>query len=101
MSHIKDPKHDPDTIMKTFPSATLTRSPREVTLAAERAPVAITQHRKPRYVLMTVDHYEMLAARGRDPRRVYRAGEVPEELAQEVIAALDDQILADDRDDGT
>jgi PHD/YefM family antitoxin component YafN of YafNO toxin-antitoxin module len=86
--------------MKTFTSATLTRSPREVTLAAEREPVTITQHRKARYVLMTVDHYQELANRAHDPRQVYRTAELPEDLRENLIAALDNQILDEDRTDG-
>lgn len=86
--------------MKSFASKELTRSPREVTLAAEHGPVAITQHRKARYVLMTVAHYQQLSARAEDPRRVYRTTEVPNDLRQELIAALDSQILEEDRPDG-
>ena len=86
--------------MKTFTSATLTRSPREVTLAAEREPVTITQHSKARYVLMTVDYYQELAERARDPRQVYRTAEFPEDLRENLTAALDDQLLDEDRTDG-
>ena len=86
--------------MKTFASAELTRSPREVTLAAEHGPVTITQHRKPRYVLMTVAHYEQLSARAEDPRRVYRTSDIPEDIRQELIDALEGQILEEDRPDG-
>lgn len=89
-----------EAMMKTFTSATLTRSPREVTLAAERAPVTITQHRKARYVLMTVDYYHELTERAHDPRQVYRTAELPADLRESLIAALDDQILAEDRTDG-
>ena len=86
--------------MKTFASAELTRSPRDVTLAAEHGPVTITQHRKPRYVLMTVAHYEQLSARAEDPRKVYRTSDIPADIRQELIDALDGQIIDEDRPDG-
>ena len=86
--------------MESFASAELTRSPREVTLAAERGPVTITQHRKPRYVLMTVAHYEQLCTRAEDPRRVYRTSDIPENIRQELIDALEGQIIEEDRPDG-
>ena len=86
--------------MQSFASKDLTRSPQDVTLAAERGPVAITKHRKARYVLMTMAHYQQLSARAEDPRRVYRTSEIPEDLRQDLITALDEQILDEDRPDG-
>ena len=44
------------------------------------APIVITRHRKPRYVMMSFDHYQRIKA-ATDPRRVYGAGETPEGLS--------------------
>ena len=86
--------------MESFAAKDLTRAPQDVTLAAERGPVTITKHRKARYVLMTVAHYQQLSARAEDPRRVYRTSGIPENLRHDLISALDEQILDEDRPDG-
>jgi prevent-host-death family protein len=46
--------------------------------AAAREPVALTKHRKPRFVLMSYEHYERMRAGG-DLRRTHRASPMPEE----------------------
>lgn len=48
--------------LKTFAAADLTRHTGDLFEAATRAPVAITRHRKPRFVVMSVDHYEALVS---------------------------------------
>lgn len=63
------------------------RDLKTVTMAADRQPVAITQHRKPRYVLMTYDDFQ--SVRKADPRRVYGPGETPPELADIILPELD------------
>jgi prevent-host-death family protein len=65
-----------------------------VTDAATRAPVAITQHCKPRYVLMSAEDFEKLAVRARDPRRVFGPGETPDDVASMFLPALD-QLIED------
>ncbi|CDM62724.1 MULTISPECIES: type II toxin-antitoxin system Phd/YefM family antitoxin [Rhizobium] len=45
-------------------------------MAADRQPVAITQHRRARYVLMTYDDFEAMKQKG-DQRRAYGPKEVP------------------------
>jgi len=47
--------------MKTFPAADLTRHTGDLFTAATLAPVAITKHRKPRFVIMSVERYEQLS----------------------------------------
>lgn len=83
--------------MKQFSTVDLVRDIKEVTHAATRAPVVITHHRKPRYVLMAVEDYEKLR-KNADPRRAYRSGEAPSELADILLENLDRQIseLPDD-----
>jgi len=48
---------------------------------------------------MTVAHYEQLCTRAEDPRRVYRTTDIPEDIRQELIDALEGQILEKDRPD--
>lgn len=79
--------------MKNFSTVDLLRDFKTVTMAADREPVAITQHRKPRYVLMTYDDFAAMKQDG-DPRRVYGAGETPPDLAAQIDIALD-KIIAE------
>jgi len=62
--------------------------PGPVDLLRDLKTVTITQHRRPRYVLMTVEDFERLGQRA-DPRRVYGAGEAPAELAEMILEAID------------
>lgn len=74
--------------MQKFSTVELLRDIKTVTMAADRQPVAITQHRRARYVLMTYDEFEALKSRG-DPRRVYGANEAPQELVDLIMPELD------------
>jgi len=60
--------------MEKFSTEELLRDFKTVTMAADRQPVAITQHRKARYVLMTYD--DSMKQKG-GPRRVYGPHEAP------------------------
>jgi len=75
--------------MREFSTVELLRDLKTVTHAAARAPVAITQHRKARFVLMAVEDYERLKADSADPRRAYRTDETPADLAALLVAGLD------------
>jgi prevent-host-death family protein len=87
--------------MRAFSTVELLRDLKTVTHAAAREPVAITQHRKPRFVLMAIEDFERLRAAHLDPRRAYRVEETPRELADHLVAGLDrivtDKSEADDR----
>lgn len=74
--------------MRQFSTVELTQQISMVTHAAIKAPVAITQHRKQKFVLMAMEDYERLRAAA-DPRRVYRAGETPPDLAALVLEHID------------
>lgn len=80
--------------MRQFSTVDLVRRLADVTRAAIRSPVTITQHRKPRYVIMSIEDYERIAARTQDPRRAYSVDDMPPELRAELIAELD-KALAD------
>jgi PHD/YefM family antitoxin component YafN of YafNO toxin-antitoxin module len=60
--------------------------------------VTITQRNKPRLILLNIEDYERLTKRAGDSRRVYRSGEEPPEVRDELLAALDAVIDGTDRD---
>ncbi|MBB4232346.1 type II toxin-antitoxin system prevent-host-death family antitoxin [Rhizobium mongolense] len=74
--------------MKQFTTGDLNKQVGDVTDAAAREPVVITRYRKPRYVLMSYEHYERIRA-GADPRRTVKASEIPDEHAELFAGALD------------
>jgi PHD/YefM family antitoxin component YafN of YafNO toxin-antitoxin module len=86
--------------MREFTTVELLRDLKTVTHAAAREPVAITQHRKPRFILMALEDFERLKAINPDPRRVYRIDETPPELASLIADSLDKIIVGEDGLDG-
>jgi prevent-host-death family protein len=77
--------------LRTFSTVELTQQIGAVTHAASREPVTITHHRKPRFVLMSMEDFEKMREGGR-PRRAYGAGEAPPELAELLAAALERRV---------
>ncbi len=84
--------------MKEFSTVDLVRDIRTVTMAATKEPVAITQHRRPRFILMSLEDFERLA-RQADSRRAFGPGEAPAEIADMFSAAIGDFLSAPSRDD--
>ena len=66
-------------LMQSYSIVDLVRNIRDVTLAASKAPITLTQHRKARYVLMTKEDFEQLSAKAHDPRKAYLTGDMPTE----------------------
>jgi PHD/YefM family antitoxin component YafN of YafNO toxin-antitoxin module len=87
--------------MKEFSTVELLRDLKTVTHAAARAPVAITQHRKPRSVLMALEDFERLKSVSADPRRAYRVEETPPELIALLSAGLHRVIDGEDDESHT
>ena len=81
--------------MRTFSTVELLRDLKTVTHAAAREPVAITQHRKARFVLMAVEDFEQLSSRANDPRRVFATADAPEEIASIFRSAIDEMADGD------
>jgi prevent-host-death family protein len=69
---------------RTFSTADLSRKIGDVTHAASEAPITITHHSKPRYVMMSVETFEKL-----NPQRAYSTAETPDEVADWLIPALE------------
>lgn len=74
--------------MRQFSTVELTQKIGDVTHLASREPVAITQHRKARFVLMSVEDYERLVSRG-DTRQAWTAKNVPDDLIEELETAFE------------
>lgn len=73
--------------MKQVSTAELVRKIGDVTHAASQAPVIITQHGKPRFVLMSIETFEYL--RDKDPRRVYRTEDTPDEIVDLLLPQIE------------
>ena len=76
--------------MREFSTVELTRRVGDVTDAAIKAPVAITQHSKPKFVLMSMEDYKALSAREADPRRAYSIETLPDDWADMFLAGLEE-----------
>ena len=74
--------------MKEFTSADVTRNSGDVFAAAAAAPVAITKHRKKRFVVMSIDRYEQLAEAA-ETRQAYVVDDMPEALRASLIGKLE------------
>lgn len=74
--------------MRQFSTVELTQKIGDVTHLARREPVAITQHRKARFVLMSIEDYERLIGRA-DTRQAWNAGDVPDDLIEEMETAFE------------
>ncbi len=79
--------------MRTFSTVELVKHLGDVTHAASQEPIAITQHRKKRFVLMSVERFEQMR-QGLDPRRAYGPGELPEDEQAAAVATLERTIAA-------
>jgi PHD/YefM family antitoxin component YafN of YafNO toxin-antitoxin module len=73
--------------MKSFSTGDLSRKIGDVTQAASQAPIIITQHKKPRYVLMSVETY--MGLQNLDTRRAYSVEETPPEIAEWLVPGLE------------
>ena len=70
-----------------FKAADLTRHTSELFDAAIRSPVAITKHRKPKFVLMSLDQYQQLAKGA--TQQVHLLDEMPDDLKALMIEGLE------------
>ena len=70
-----------------FKAADLTRHTSELFDAAIRSPVAITKHRKPKFVLMSMDQYQQLAKGA--TQQVHMLDEMSDDLKALMIEGLE------------
>ena len=74
--------------MKEFTSADVTRNSGDVFAAAAAEPVAITKHRKQRFVVMSIDRYRALSEAA-DGHLAFSVDDMPEPLRDELIRKLE------------
>jgi hypothetical protein len=67
--------------MKQFPAGYLTRKTGDLFEVARVAPVAITKHRKPRFVVMSMERFEAMTA-GPGSQVALDVADMPEELGK-------------------
>ena len=75
--------------MRAFPSTDLKQTLGDVLDAANHEPIAITKHKKPRYVLMSIRDYERRFKK--DERQAFAVEEMPAEHLSMLESALSDQ----------
>jgi hypothetical protein len=82
--------------MRRFSTVDLDQKLGDVKAAAARHPVVITEYRKDRFVMMSVEDFAKLKGKA-DPRRVYGPGETPSKISRLFLKEID-RLL---RDNGT
>lgn len=85
--------------MQSFSMVQFVRNIRDVTLAASKGPVTLTQHRKSRYVLMSTVDYERLAARADETRKSYLTEDMPTDSVSLFLDGLQPHGAGADRAD--
>lgn len=74
--------------MRQFSTVELVQKLGIVTEAAMREPVAITHHRRPKFVLMAMEDYQKMT-KPHDPREAFLAEDMPDDKRQMLIEALE------------
>jgi hypothetical protein len=77
--------------MKEFAAAELTGKTGDLSEAASVSPVAITKHRKPRYVIMSMERYENLT-NDHDTRPAFHIDDLCNDEADSLISCLQHSI---------
>lgn len=63
----------------SYPSTDLANNTGDVLKGADKGPIQITQYRKPRYVLMTIEDFGSLSERA-STQEAFFSNEIPQEL---------------------
>ena len=74
--------------MREFTTVDLNKQVGEVTDAAGKEPVVITRHRRPKFVLMSFEHYERMT-KGDDPRQSFPLDTMPSDIREGLLALAD------------
>ena len=75
--------------MKQFAAGDLTRNTGDLFEAAAVSPVAITKHRKPRFVVMSMERFEALTT-GRGTQVALDVTDMPEDLGKLLDKGIED-----------
>jgi len=83
--------------MMAFSTTDLSRKSGDVVAAALRGPITLTQHNKPRLVVLSIEEYKLLTARrAPDPRKAGLLKDMPADLAKDFQAAATAYIEGED-----
>jgi prevent-host-death family protein len=74
--------------MAAYSTSDLSRKSGDVIAAALRGPVTITQRKKPRLVLLSVEEFDRLRAGRADRRKAHRLETMPDDLYEAAKDAL-------------
>ena len=74
--------------MRRFTTVELDKNIGDIKAVAAREPVIITEHRKDRFVMMSIEDFERLRKAG-DPQRAFGAGEIAAPFLAEIDRVLD------------
>lgn len=74
--------------MQEFPATILTRDPTALKETARKAPVTITEDKRPRFVMMSYENYLELSAAKPDQRQVLATRKMPEAFRELALQAL-------------
>ncbi len=85
-------------IMRQFTTGDLNKQIGDVTDVASREPVILTRHSKPRFVLMSYEHYQRMRSGG-DLRRAHHISEMPGEHADLFDEAIERLARGESYDD--
>lgn len=84
--------------MREFSTGDLNKQVGDVTDAATREPILLTRHKKPRFVLMSFEHYERMLS-GANMRQAWRTTDMPAEhkaIFDEALQRIEDGTGYDD-----
>jgi len=82
--------------VRRFSTVDLDKNLGDVKAAAAREPVVITEHRKDRFVLMTIEDFNRIR-QGGDPQKAFGAGETPPQIAELFLDEID-RVLSEPRE---
>jgi prevent-host-death family protein len=83
--------------MREFSTTDLSRRVGDIVAAALKEPITLTQHNKPRLVVLSIEEFELLTARKvSDTRTVGRLKEMPADLASDFRSAATAYLQSDE-----
>ena len=76
---------------REFRASDLTRKTGEILHAATLAPITLTNHGKPRHVILSVEEYERLKS-SKTRQQAFKVEELPDDLHDELMRGIDAQL---------
>jgi len=76
---------------REFRASDLTRRSGEILHAASMAPITLTNHGKPRHVILSVEEFERLKKSG-NTQMAFKMDELPDALHKELMSGIDSQL---------